>query len=131
MRAVLAAILLLSLTLPAVAAPEPPVNVRVDVTLLSMEYKSCDVVVPRNSTGGDALDAAVATGCLDEWTAGRYDGLGRYVVSIDRVQTILPTYWAMSVNGTYSDLGMDLLRLHEGHVLSFDYRCWACEVRLP
>lgn len=132
MRALLP-LLLLSATLavPAVADAPEMVRVALDATILGLDHAACEVVVPRNATGGDALDAAVASGCLAEWTAGSYPGFGRYVVSIDDVEGNALTYWALEVNGVYSEVGIDGLRLQDGDEVRFDYRCWVIEPYLP
>ncbi|MGB0653619.1 MAG: DUF4430 domain-containing protein [Thermoplasmatota archaeon] len=118
--------LLVATALPADAAELVPVTV--DVSLFGVPYKSCGVLVEAGSTGGDALDAAVASGCLLEWTHQSFS-FGRYVTSIDHVAAdettgLYGTFWGLSYNGAYSLVGIDDLSLAEGDAVGFDYTTW-------
>ncbi len=99
-------------------------TVTVEITLNGAAYKSCPVALPAGADGGHALDAAVSTGCLLEWSHDSFDGYGRYVTSIDFVPSAVATFWALYVDGAFSDIGIDGLELRGGEVLRLDYQQW-------
>ncbi len=99
-------------------------GITIEVTLAGTPYKTCTVNPGSGATGGDALDAAVASGCLLEWSHDSFAGFGRYVISIDYVNSAVATFWAVYVDGAFSDVGIDGMALQSGQVLTFDYQQW-------
>lgn len=87
-------------------------------------WRDCDVHVPAGADGGALLDQAVADGCILEWSAAEFPGFGRYVSSIDHVTEALATFWALRVDGTLTDYGIDLYQATQGHVVQFTYEEW-------
>ena len=87
-------------------------------------WRSCDVVVPAGADAGTVLDQAAADGCILEWSHAEFAGFGRYVTSVDHVQEAVVTFWAFSVNGAYTDYGIDQYAAAEGDALGFTYTEW-------
>ncbi len=116
-----AVLVMFAFTTAPVTGQDSPV---VEISLSGSPYKSCPVAISPGATGGEALDAAVASGCLLEWSHDSFEGYGRYVTSVDFVSSAVATYWALYVDGQYSDLGIDALRLQPGQVLTLDYQQW-------
>jgi len=106
------------------SAADALVTVTVDINVFGVDATDCTVSVPASANGGDVLDAAVADGCLLEWSAGEFEGYGRYVTSVDYITETVPTYWALYDNGAYSDVGIDFMTFDNGDVLGLDYTQW-------
>lgn len=121
--ALVAALLVAPLALPNAAAADL-VNVTLEVDAFGAEQKTCDVVVPAGSNGGDVLDQAVEDGCILRWTSQEYPGFGRYVDCIDLLCGAVVTYWAYYYNGAYSRVGIDSTSVQDGDVLRFNYEQW-------
>ena len=121
------ALLSLALLSPLSAATET-VAVTLDVTLSSLDYKSCDVALPVGSTAHDALDQAVEDGCISSWSGTHYDGIGTFVDCIDGVCGAVATFWAFSVDDAFSDKGIDDVVVADGTTLGFDYQQWVVPV---
>ena len=124
MKAFLVPALLLALSAPVAAGEEDLVAVTVTVGdhfHLLPATKTCAVQVPAHGNAGDALDAAVESGCLDSWTADSFEGFGRYVSSIDGRAEDGTFYWVFSENGATASYGIDAATLAEGDVFDFRY----------
>lgn len=112
---------LLALALPIQASGGVHVTVAIgDHYHLLPASKTCPVVVPAGASAGDALDAAVATGCLTGWTYDSYEGFGRYVVSIEGRAQDGTYFWIFSENGATASYGIDSASAAEGDVFEFN-----------
>lgn len=133
MRPILVALLLPALALLPLAGADGTVTVHlvVDTFVGAPALASCDVDVPAGADGAAVLDAAVANGCILEWTAGSYPGLGRYVTSIDHVSEELGTYWSFVVDGEYASYGIDLYHAEQGSTIRFAYDQYATYLLPP
>lgn len=101
------------------------VHLLVDTTVGVAPLAACDVQVPAGADASVVLDAALAQGCILEWSAGSFPGLGRYVTSIDHVSEQTGTYWSFLVDGSFADYGIDLYAAHEGSTVRFAYDQYA------
>ncbi|HET6404253.1 MAG TPA: DUF4430 domain-containing protein [Candidatus Thermoplasmatota archaeon] len=121
----LAALVLLP-ALPAAGA-DAPVTVTLQVAgghPAAPGWRDCDVSVPASANVGAVLDAAVASGCILEWSYESSSGWGRYITSIDHVAALLPTYWAFYIDGEYASTGIDSTTVSEGATYRFVYEQW-------
>ena len=114
--------------LAAFAAPATAVEEYVTVTVSVGDHYHllpastvCEVQVLVGANAGDALDAAVESGCLGSWTWGAFEGLGRYVTSIDGRAEDGTFYWVWSENGATASYGIDAAIAQEGDVFDFRY----------
>lgn len=120
----LAATLLALLPVAATAQGDATVTAILDVDLLGAQYKDCAVTVAAGATVAQLLDAAVAQGCIDEWSYEEFPGFGRYVTSIDGIPAAVVTYWALYVDGGYADCGIDCTLVTDGSTYTFNYEQW-------
>lgn len=118
-----AALALLLLALPAAGADVVTVRLVVDTALPGAPaLHDCLVSVPADATAADALDAALAQGCIREWSGTEYPGYGRFVDSIDHVRGVpVASYWQVQVNGVAASTGVDSTFLADADTLRFAY----------
>lgn len=127
---------------PLANAQDDLVTVRLEVGagnhFLPGALASCDVSVPAGANVGDVLDAAVATGCIDSWTAIEYPGFGRFVDCINDVCSenvldlnLFGTFWAFYVDDVSASQGIDATFVEAGATYEFTYADWYTSFLLP
>ncbi len=128
---VIAIAILLTAVAP-LAASNATTTVTLDLNLgdAMADYKNCEVTFAAGGNVGDVLDAAVASGCLDSWTAVDYGAFGRFVDCIDNIcgqgaAIFVGTFWEINTNGVPAAVGIDQILPANGDVVTFDYEAYA------
>lgn len=121
-RNIVLALLLLAPALPNAAAAETTVTLVVDTIAGQPQIAACEVSVPAGSNVETVLDAALAQGCIVQWSCSvLFSSPGNcFLDSIDFVLAPgLPTWWAFRVNGELSDVGISQKTVVGGETIRF------------
>ena len=119
----------------AFAVPAHAATTTVNVTLKVMiaqdttdAYATCPVPVPQGSNGVVMLDAAVRTGCISSYDTVKDPTYGDFLLSIDQIRGAHEaedaTYWSTTLNGAYTETGIDGFQAQNGQVYGFTYTTW-------
>ncbi len=129
-------------TIPAQAAG--PVAVTLDVSIGDdlVDHAVCGVTVPAESDGFDVLDAAIASGCIDSYSAVDYGGYGRFLTCVDEICGVdAPTWaipvpilyagttWAFTIDDTFATVGLDSYQVAAGDEIGLTYTHYEYIVR--
>ena len=90
-----------------------------DITLI-VASSSYQIDVPPDSTVLDVLRAAASTSAL-QFSGREYPSLGFFIDSINGVRGANGSYWALYINGTYSQLGASSAVVKAGDTVEWRY----------
>lgn len=115
-------ILFATAALPAASATDTSVRLVVDTLVGQPRIADCEVGIPAGSTVEAVLDAALAQGCIAQWSCSvLFSSPGScFVDSIDFVLAPgLPTWWAFRVDGGLADQGVSQKTVSGGETIRF------------
>ena len=128
-KLVIAAITVVALS----AFPSHAANVTVNLELRAGHHSTatmtrCAVIVPAGSNGIAVLARATITGCISEYSTEERPPYGTFVWSIDGIrgakEALDATYWSLTLNGAYADVGVDDYQAKQGDRVGFTYTTW-------